>query len=508
MRALLEDRVTAAVATGGPTAYVVTLTHAPTAYTDGMALNVRFPLANLANPTLDIRDPDGNLLGAKPIKQVDGTDLSAGHVAANARGELYYVSEESGYWTLGAGARGATGPAGPPDGTFSLNSDKELVFSPDDGMSNDTNFGPVAPLNQGDYSSSSTYSFLHIVHSGSRLYLHIGTADTTGTAVTDTAVWQPLARDGYDAAIAFNFSASTTMSDPAAGDIRLNNASPGSVTRIAVDDADADGNTVAGYINSFDDTGVADGHGTLFIRDVSDDDLLIYRVDSLVDNTGWTRLNVTHVAGTALPSNDARLAVWFVQSGNKGIDGNLGIPTGTRMLFYQASAPTGWTKVTSVNDRLLRAVSGSGGSTGGNWEISGLSIGGTALLTSQMPSHSHGDGTLAASSAGSHSHGDGTLAASSAGSHSHTVPAENDLTSPAGSADYAVRGESSSMATSTAGAHSHPISGRTSSGGSHSHGVSGNTGAAGGGATHTHTIAANGNWRPAYADVIVCSRDA
>ena len=36
-------------------------------------------------------------------------------------------------------------------------------------------------------------------------------------------------------------------------------------------------------------------------------------------------------------------------------------PSGTRMLFQQTSAPTGWTKVTSgVNNRALRIVTGSG----------------------------------------------------------------------------------------------------------------------------------------------------
>ena len=65
------------------------------------------------------------------------------------------------------------------------------------------------------------------------------------------------------------------------------------------------------------------------------------------------------------------------------------LPTGTRMVFYQPSAPTGWTKVVSVNDRVLRVVSGAGGSTGGNWQISGVTIGGTTLTVNQMPAHTH-----------------------------------------------------------------------------------------------------------------------
>jgi hypothetical protein len=48
---------------------------------------------------------------------------------------------------------------------------------------------------------------------------------------------------------------------------------------------------------------------------------------------------------------------------------NLGIqslvPSGTNMPFFQAAAPTGWTQLTTQNDKLLRVVSGSGGATGG-----------------------------------------------------------------------------------------------------------------------------------------------
>ena len=124
LRALLEDRVTAVVATtSNGQAFTVTMTPAPTAYADGMALNVRFPTASQANPTLDILDANGMGLGAKPIRDVGGDALSSGHIAQHSRAELYYVTQGSGYWVLGAG--GARGPAGPPtapDGTCSASS--------------------------------------------------------------------------------------------------------------------------------------------------------------------------------------------------------------------------------------------------------------------------------------------------------------------------------------------------------------------------------------------------
>ena len=53
--------------------------------------------------------------------------------------------------------------------------------------------------------------------------------------------------------------------------------------------------------------------------------------------------------------------------GTPGGPGPAGVPSGATMLFYQSSAPTGWTQVTSsVDNRALRVVNGNGGGSGGN----------------------------------------------------------------------------------------------------------------------------------------------
>jgi hypothetical protein len=79
-------------------------------------------------------------------------------------------------------------------------------------------------------------------------------------------------------------------------------------------------------------------------------------------------------------------------------------PSGTALLFQQTSAPTGWTKVTTHNDKALRVVSGSAGSGGSvafstafasqsiTGSVSGSvtgSVGATTLSESQIPSHVH-----------------------------------------------------------------------------------------------------------------------
>ena len=68
------------------------------------------------------------------------------------------------------------------------------------------------------------------------------------------------------------------------------------------------------------------------------------------------------------------------------------------MLFQQSSAPTGWTKDTSRNNRALRIVSGTVGDGGAtsfadafnaNRSTSGGDVHGHTLTSSQIPSHYH-----------------------------------------------------------------------------------------------------------------------
>ena len=96
--------------------------------------------------------------------------------------------------------------------------------------------------------------------------------------------------------------------------------------------------------------------------------------------------------------------------GATGAAGPVTLASGTKMLFQQTSAPTGWTKQTSHNNKALRVVSGSassGGSTAftsvftsrtpsGSVSVSGSNSGGSVsnhtLTTSRIPSHRHTGG--------------------------------------------------------------------------------------------------------------------
>lgn len=86
------------------------------------------------------------------------------------------------------------------------------------------------------------------------------------------------------------------------------------------------------------------------------------------------------------------------------------IPTGTKTMFAQASAPTSWTRVTddTANNRMLRVINGSGGGgTGGSSD---------PTLNNVVPSHTHSFETGTVSS--DHAH---TGVTDVAGGHNHTT---------------------------------------------------------------------------------------
>ncbi len=113
------------------------------------------------------------------------------------------------------------------------------------------------------------------------------------------------------------------------------------------------------------------------------------------------------------------------------------IPTGTVLAFFQAAAPTGWTKLTSHNNKAMRVVSGTGGGSGGSVAFTTAfasqavtgSNSATSLSTAQLASHAHNVRATANGSAGAGSRSfidaigatyEATEFSGSSASHNHT----------------------------------------------------------------------------------------
>jgi hypothetical protein len=121
--------------------------------------------------------------------------------------------------------------------------------------------------------------------------------------------------------------------------------------------------------------------------------------------TASSNINASNLSSGTIP--DARFPSTLPAVDGSNLTGLAAFPSGTKMIFNQASAPTGWTKVTNnVDNRALRVVSGSGGGTGGSVgfttafgsksisatassENTGGTVSGHTLTESEIPSHRH-----------------------------------------------------------------------------------------------------------------------
>lgn len=140
--------------------------------------------------------------------------------------------------------------------------------------------------------------------------------------------------------------------------------------------------------------------------------------------------NITQIVAGTNVSISPPSGVGVVTISASGGGGGGEFPAGTTIVFYQASAPPGWVQVSSVDNAALRMVGGAGGGTSGGTtdfttafgsytpsgsvsvslsglflsgastndvnqtpsgsvNLSGLSVSGTSIATSQMPSHDH-----------------------------------------------------------------------------------------------------------------------
>ncbi|AWO73872.1 phage tail protein [Geobacillus thermoleovorans] len=93
-----------AVASGSANAYSVTLTPAPTAYVDGMAVTVKINVDSTGASTLNV-----NGLGAKPLKKANGNDVT--NLKANGVYTFRYNASTGNFILQGEGGAGNAQPA-------------------------------------------------------------------------------------------------------------------------------------------------------------------------------------------------------------------------------------------------------------------------------------------------------------------------------------------------------------------------------------------------------------
>lgn len=119
-----------------------------------------------------------------------------------------------------------------------------------------------------------------------------------------------------------------------------------------------------------------------------------YLLENLTSGN-FTITLTTGVGSIAIPQGGRSTAFVDQVFGPRLVGGYL--PTGTSQTFFNATAPPGWTKSTSIDNGTMRIVSGTGGGTGGSADFASVFTARTILqanlpnynLTVNDPSHTH-----------------------------------------------------------------------------------------------------------------------
>lgn len=249
----------------------------------------------------------------------------------------------------------------------------------------------------------------------------------------------------------YRFSDSVTDADPGAGYVRLNNADPTLATAAYIDVLDANGATVSGEIDTWDDS-TSLGKGNLWVRSIADPSAFhSYKVTgAVVDGTGYRKLTLTYVGGSGSFAADDEVMVAFARTGDTGegyvTDATVADPSELTALEGEAagylvfvtdlqtdfgaySGRSGVVELIAGPDWQLVAVyTGPKGDTGNQgdkgWSPQLVIVSDGARRVFQLAGYVGGAGTTPTANVGEYLKGDGTFTA--------TIGDAVDVRGPAG----------------------------------------------------------------------------
>jgi hypothetical protein len=133
--------------------------------------------------------------------------------------------------------------------------------------------------------------------------------------------------DGYDPGFRFDFSTTTTDADPGVGTVRLNDANAALATYAYIDNTDAAGATITGWLDGLDESTQSNHKGYLRFQKVGDP--AIYRefvvTGAVVDGTGYRKVPIDLIAEAGSLANGDDIVVAFTRTGDAGTNGTNGV---------------------------------------------------------------------------------------------------------------------------------------------------------------------------------------
>jgi hypothetical protein len=195
----------------------------------------------------------------------------------------------------------------------------------------------------------------------------------------------------------YQFSTTTTDSDPGAGVFRAN-AAIGSATQLFFDNTDLGGATVTAWLDALDDSTTTLNRGTLWLQKAHD--RTVYQVftvgGSVTDGTGYRKVPVTFVVGSGSFTDGDEVLVSFARTGNQGAAG-----AGTGDLLSTNNLSDLVNPATARTNLGLGSLATASSVNDGNWSGTDLAVanGGTGASDAATARTNLGLGSLATLSA-------------------------------------------------------------------------------------------------------------
>jgi hypothetical protein len=151
------------------------------------------------------------------------------------------------------------------------------------------------------------------------------------TAQTRRLLEQLSVVDANGRGLFYIFDDGTADADPGGGKVRFNNADPSASTGGYLDNLDANGATVTGVLDSWDDQGTASARGQVWFRSVAEPSTFhAFKVTGTVtDGTGYRKLVWTYVGGSGSFAAGDEVMAMFSPQGADGTNAILGVWQGS-----------------------------------------------------------------------------------------------------------------------------------------------------------------------------------
>lgn len=203
----------------------------------------------------------------------------------------------------------------------------------------------LSDLAKGAWSGATAYTVGDIVTSAGSSYICV--ANSTNNEPPNATYWALLASKGdtgstgstgatgaagatgatgltgSSSGLLYDFSTTTTDTDPGAGYLQFNHATIASVTQLFIDNLESGGGDVSGFLDTWDDSTNTDLRGYVVIRKITaQQNFALFSVTGANSSAStYRKITVTHIASSGSFSAEDDLSVTFTRTGNKGTDG-------------------------------------------------------------------------------------------------------------------------------------------------------------------------------------------